>query len=101
MPVPILVITLAVIIGKILVAVWGVCGRARWYLGAKLVWVWRNIGEFSFIIASLGISLKVTSDFLYPIAVAVAAITTLLTPLFNSSADGFSHQLSKVFCQVE
>jgi CPA2 family monovalent cation:H+ antiporter-2 len=33
-----------------------------------------QIGEFSFIIATLGISLKVTSDFLYPIAVAVAAV---------------------------
>jgi len=39
-----------------------------------------QIGEFSFIIASLGASLKVTSSFLYPIAVAVSAITTLLTP---------------------
>jgi len=39
-----------------------------------------QIGEFSFIIATLGLTLKVTSDFLYPIAVAVSAITTLLTP---------------------
>jgi CPA2 family monovalent cation:H+ antiporter-2 len=39
-----------------------------------------NIGEFSFIIAQLGLSLKVTSDFLYPIAVAVSAITTFTTP---------------------
>jgi len=39
-----------------------------------------QIGEFSFIIAQLGLSLKVTSDFLYPIAVAVSAITTFSTP---------------------
>ena len=39
-----------------------------------------QIGEFSFIIASLGATLQVTSNFLYPIAVAVSAITTLLTP---------------------
>jgi monovalent cation:H+ antiporter-2, CPA2 family len=39
-----------------------------------------QIGEFSFIIATLGVSLKVTSDFLYPIAVAVSAITTFSTP---------------------
>jgi monovalent cation:H+ antiporter-2, CPA2 family len=39
-----------------------------------------QIGEFSFIIATLGVSLKVTSDFLYPIAVAVSAVTTLTTP---------------------
>ena len=37
-------------------------------------------GEFAFIIASLGVSLKVTSDFLYPIVVAVSVITTFLTP---------------------
>ncbi|MBG6236822.1 CPA2 family monovalent cation:H+ antiporter-2 [Pedobacter sp. CAN_A7] len=39
-----------------------------------------QIGEFSFIIATLGVTLKVTSDFLYPIAVAVSAITTFTTP---------------------
>jgi CPA2 family monovalent cation:H+ antiporter-2 len=41
-----------------------------------------QIGEFSFIIASLGLSLKATGEFLYPIAVAVSAITTLTTPMF-------------------
>jgi CPA2 family monovalent cation:H+ antiporter-2 len=39
-----------------------------------------QIGEFSFIIATLGLTLNVTSDFLYPIAVAVSAITTFTTP---------------------
>jgi monovalent cation:H+ antiporter-2, CPA2 family len=39
-----------------------------------------QIGEFSFIIAALGLSLRATGDFLYPIAVAVSGITTLLTP---------------------
>jgi len=39
-----------------------------------------QIGEFSFIIAGLGLSLKATGSFLYPIAVAVSAITTLTTP---------------------
>lgn len=39
-----------------------------------------QIGEFSFIIATLGMSLKVTSDFLYPTIVAVSAITTFTTP---------------------
>ncbi|MGA9522700.1 MAG: cation:proton antiporter [Myxococcaceae bacterium] len=39
-----------------------------------------QIGEFSFIIASLGLSLKATGDFLYPVVVAVSAITTLTTP---------------------
>jgi CPA2 family monovalent cation:H+ antiporter-2 len=39
-----------------------------------------QIGEFSFIIAGLGVSLGATREFLYPIAVAVSGITTLTTP---------------------
>lgn len=45
------------------------------------------LGEFSFIIAALGVSLGVTSSFLYPIAVAVAAVTTLITPYMIRSSD--------------
>ena len=41
-----------------------------------------QIGEFSFILAALGTSLGATGDFLYPIAVAVSAVTTLTTPWF-------------------
>ncbi len=39
-----------------------------------------QIGEFAFIIASLGLSLGVISSFLYPVVVAVSVITTFLTP---------------------
>ena len=39
-----------------------------------------QIGEFSFIIATLGLTLNVTSDFLYPVAVAVSVLTTFTTP---------------------
>ena len=39
-----------------------------------------QIGEFSFIIAGLGLSLKATGEFLYPVAITVSAITTLTTP---------------------
>ncbi|WP_207432535.1 cation:proton antiporter [Sabulibacter ruber] len=46
-----------------------------------------QIGEFSFIIATLGLTLKVTSDFLYPVAVAVSAITTFTTPYMIRLAD--------------
>ncbi|TXI99985.1 MAG: cation:proton antiporter [Neisseriales bacterium] len=49
-----------------------------------------QIGEFSFIIAALGASLKVTGDFLYPIAIAVSAITTLTTPYLINLADPFA-----------
>jgi CPA2 family monovalent cation:H+ antiporter-2 len=42
----------------------------------QIEWHWHKL-EFSFIIATLGMSLNVTSDFLYPIVVAVSAVTTL------------------------
>lgn len=45
-----------------------------------------QIGEFSFIIAGLGISLNATREFLYPLAVAVSAVTTLTTPWLIRSA---------------
>ena len=49
-----------------------------------------QIGEFSFIIASMGTSLGVTSDFLYPIIVAVSVITTFTTPfLINLSEPAY------------
>jgi len=47
-----------------------------------------QIGEFSFIIAGLGLTLDVTGAFLYPVAVAVSAITTVTTPLLISASDG-------------
>ena len=46
-----------------------------------------QIGEFSFIIATLGKSLGVISDFLYPVAVATSAVTTLTTPYLIKSSD--------------
>ncbi|MDB5261777.1 MAG: sodium:proton antiporter, partial [Adhaeribacter sp.] len=48
-----------------------------------------QIGEFSFIIATLGVTLKVTSDFLYPIAVAVSALTTFTTPFLIRFSEPF------------
>lgn len=45
-----------------------------------------QIGEFSFIIAGLGISLNATRDFLFPVAIAVSAVTTLTTPWLIRSA---------------
>lgn len=54
-----------------------------------------QIGEFSFIIASLGLTLGVVSDQLYPIIVAVSAITTFTTPYFISWSGGLSDVLEK------
>ena len=46
-----------------------------------------QIGEFSFIIASLGLSLGVIGEFLYPVLVAVSVITTFLTPYMIRAAN--------------
>lgn len=54
-----------------------------------------QIGEFSFIIATLGMTLNVTSDFLYPIVVAVSAVTTFTTPFMVKFATPFSEYLEK------
>ncbi len=51
-----------------------------------------QIGEFSFIIASLGLSLGVIGDFLYPVVVAVSVITTFLTPyMIRASAPAYKY----------
>ncbi len=94
---PIVVITLAVVLGKMLSCGMGAFiagndGRTSLRVGMGL----SQIGEFSFIIAALGMTLQVTSDFLYPVAVAVSAITTLLTPYLIRAADPLSLKLGKV-----
>lgn len=55
-----------------------------------------QIGEFSFIIASLGVALKVTSSYLYPIAVAVSAITTFSTPYMLKAAGPLYNRVDKI-----
>ena len=45
-----------------------------------------QIGEFAFIIAGLGVTLNVTSDFLFPVAVGVSALTTFTTPYMIKSS---------------
>ncbi|UGS21993.1 cation:proton antiporter [Flavobacterium cyclinae] len=54
-----------------------------------------QIGEFSFIIATLGMTLNVTSDFLYPIVVTVSAVTTFTTPFMVKLSTPFSLYLEK------
>lgn len=94
---PILVITLAVVVGKVVTCAFGAFmggndTRTSLRVGMGLA----QIGEFSFIIASLGLTLNVTSKFLYPIAVAVSAITTLLTPYLIKSADGLVNVFDRI-----
>ena len=94
---PIAVISVAVVLGKMLSCGMGAFiagndGRTSLRVGMGL----SQIGEFSFIIAALGMTLQVTSDFLYPVAVAVSAITTLLTPYLIRGADPLSLKIAAV-----
>ena len=91
---PIAVVTLVLVVGKVLARTAGALaagqsGRSALRVGMSLA----QIGEFSFIIATLGTTLKVTSDFLYPIAVAVSAITTLFTPYLIRAADPLARRM--------
>jgi CPA2 family monovalent cation:H+ antiporter-2 len=93
---PILILSLLVIVGKVVTCSFGVfIGgkdlRTSLSVGMGLA----QIGEFSFIIATLGLTLKVTSDFLYPIAVAVSVITTLVTPYLIRGTDGMVGYLDR------
>jgi CPA2 family monovalent cation:H+ antiporter-2 len=80
--VPVLVFTILVIVGKVVAVsigafLAGYGTRTSVQTGMSLA----QIGEFSFIIAGVGLSTGATREFLYPVAVAVSAITTLTTPL--------------------
>ena len=94
---PIVVITCAVVLGKMLscglgALIAGNDGRTSLRVGMGL----SQIGEFSFIIAALGMTLQVTSSFLYPVAVAVSVLTTLMTPYLIRAADPLSLKLAQV-----
>lgn len=98
--VPVLLITLITILGKTVSTAAGalVSGqplKQSVQAGMSLA----QIGEFSFIIATLGMSLKVTSDFLYPIVVAVSAVTTFTTPFMIKMSQPAYEKLEKVLPQ--
>ena len=55
-----------------------------------------QIGEFTFIVATLGLTLGVTSNFLFPVAVGASAITTFTTPYMIKLSEPFYHYLEKI-----
>ena len=93
---PILVLVLTILAGQ------AVFGSLAYLLGGeslksamKCGFSMAQIGEFSFIIASLGLSLGVIGDFLYPVVVAVSVITTFLTPYMIRLATPAYNRLTK------
>lgn len=55
-----------------------------------------QIGEFAFIVAALGLSLGVTSDFIFPVAVGASAITTFTTPYMIKYSEPFYNFIVKI-----
>ena len=94
--IPILVLVLTILLGQ------GIFGTAGFMLsGQSLKNAMRcgvsmaQIGEFAFIIASLGLSLGVIGKFLYPVVVAVSVITTFLTPYMIRFAEPCYNHIEK------
>ncbi|MBQ3010052.1 MAG: cation:proton antiporter, partial [Oscillospiraceae bacterium] len=95
--VPIIIISIVTIIGKLTISALGVLLsgqslKTAVQCGSSLA----QIGEFAFIIASLGMSLGVIADYAYPIVVAVSVITTLTTPFCIKGADRLYETIVKL-----
>ena len=95
--VPILSIIAAVILGQTILSTCGflLSGQSL-KTSMQCSFSLTQIGEFAFILATLGTSLHVTSDFLYPIVVAVSVFTTFTTPYMIRLAEPTYKALTKM-----
>jgi CPA2 family monovalent cation:H+ antiporter-2 len=94
---PIAVITLVVLCGMVIFSTFGfVISGQNLRTAVQCAFSLAQVGEFAFIIATLGMSLGVIDDFVYPIIVAVSVITTFLTPIMIKSAPRAYKILSKL-----
>lgn len=85
---PIAILTLVTIFGKFsTILIGGLLSKKSLRHCVQTGLSLAQIGEFSFIIAALGLNLKVTNEFLYPIAVGVSVITTFITPYLIANID--------------
>lgn len=99
---PILVVTLAILLGQSIFGTFGFMLSGQTLKTAmRCSFSMAQIGEFAFIIATLGLSLGVVEDFLYPVVVTVSVITTFLTPYMIRGAvpiyNGIESHLPKVW----
>ncbi len=78
---PILVVTFAVLVLRTIVSVFSfMAGGTNFRTSVECAMSLAPVGEFSFIIATLGISLGAISEHIYPIIVSVSVVTTFVTP---------------------
>ncbi|WNY28482.1 Glutathione-regulated potassium-efflux system protein KefB [Methanimicrococcus stummii] len=94
---PIIIITVATILGKAFFSSFGVLiSGQNLKVSMQSGFSLAQIGEFAFIIAALGVSLKVTSDFLYPVVIAVSVITTFTSPYMIKYSDRAYDAFNKI-----
>lgn len=94
--VPVIILVLTIIIGQIIFGTLGffLSGQSL-HNAMRCGFSMTQIGEFAFIIASLGMSMHVIADYLYPVVVAVSVITTFTTPYMIRGAEPAYHFLEK------
>lgn len=93
---PVLVLTFAVVLGQMFfgsLSYFATSGNVQTAVRSGFSMV--QIGEFAFIIAALGQELGVTSQFLYPVVVAVSIITTFLTPYIIKLSPKAANRIEK------
>lgn len=88
--VPIIVITLVVMLGKIILSTFGfLLSGNRLETSILCGFSLAQVGEFAFIIASSGMAIGVLGNYVYPTIVAVSVVTTFTTPLMIGAAKPF------------
>jgi CPA2 family monovalent cation:H+ antiporter-2 len=93
---PVILVTLWTLIGKLVSTTVGALLSGQPLKQSVQVGMsMAQIGEFAFIVAALGLSLGVTSDFIFPVAVGASAITTFTTPYLIKFSEPFYNFISK------
>src|ERR1044072_7311663 len=94
---PVIIVTLLTLLGKLFSTTLGaVISGQPLKQSIQVGMSMAQIGEFAFIVATLGLSLGVTSAFLFPVAVGASAITTFTTPYLIKSSGWLYRWLEKI-----
>lgn len=94
----VVLLSLIVIFGKIFFVLFaGLLSGQRMRGSVQTAFSIFPIGEFSFVLVTLGMRKKLTGDFLYPVIVGVSALTIFAVPYFMVAAENISHKLEYFF----
>lgn len=94
--IPVILATIILVIGKpIFVTIGALISGQPLKIAIQSGMSLSQIGEFSFIIAGLGLSLGVTNEILYPVAVAVSVLTTFTTPFMIRYSEKYYEFLNR------